>query len=1501
MKTRLIIYSMLLFQFSIFIGYSNNPEISKYLKNLSAATNKEAVDDIASEIIVEGNTVHVMWMESKYAVPNPLYYCRSLDLGKTWQQPVLIGNLVDVQYASQANNRRLAVDGNNVHIAYCDYNYSETGTGRIYYARSTNNGASFEPLKILATTGGGYKAITRSFVKAANGKVAVAYVGDGAKTGVWALHSSNGGTTFTDTKVFEEGNDLADFYFDGNQMIFLHSYAYFYFGLHTGRVYVTISNNNGTIAVTNKVSVTFPEANLQREKCMARHDKHYAKKIAKSGNNIHVIFEGQTETAGWTILYARSTNNGSTFEKAIDINSGTISNIQGGQETILANNGNVYIAYPSTQEPVYFSYSNNNGNTFSKSMRITPADVSHISGAWWIGLVNDPADVSGKSFYLTGNYMYSAKSVDGGKSFSKFSIAAPFLKSVMSGIRNDMVLDSKGGMHWISETKLKNGTDIDIMYRNVLMEPEPGNVNKALSIKNVKTSYEMENVVVPSSSTINFDSAMTAEAWVKFPPGNEDAINILAKIDGLGNWDYLPSGYNMGFRINAGKLCINSGIKTDNGDFINWGDCTIADTLWHHVAFTYDANAGVNNFKTYIDGIMLVQQTVIGRIIHNEGLLFIGVRMATASWYTTQNYYIDDVRLWNKALSQTELIANQVKKFTGKEEGLKLYMNFDDTFKDISGNGNDGIPIYNGFLPNSDFNPPITDFEMYQTGKEISFNNKTTNGTSFYWDFGNKVNSTQGNPRYTYPTPGEYKITLFSKNSNSVTTAIKEASIAGLKDFSPKIAWNTGFFTLDVFGGGFKENSNLVIKHPEFGEIAASNIARDLQNGTITGVFDLHGVKIGNWEVVVRTGASDLVSSGLLKIETGQKLNLDLNFVSSSAMLVNRWQTNILTISNRSPVDAVGVLLWVVYENDPDLDLKFLNLKFSPHREAVELGLENMLLGIDPFEVIDSIHGFSKPQKVYPIYFPLIKANSTTDIQIRMVSKKAGKNFNLKAWINPPMYQSPINGSTIDCMVHALIRYGFRTGVDVLPFAPCIRLAPELGFENAVYPDFKPPTPQVGIIDTRSFKYIAVTRIFKCLSSIFIPLTGAKAVITAILNSGELYQDISDCYYGFEKLKFLDLKLGTLYSFDPNDKSGPVGYGSKNFIGNTQRLNYVIRFENMSTATAPAQEVFITDTLNNQMFDIKDFTFGPVGFGDTIITAIKGQYTFAHDVDLRPEKNIILRIVGQVDTVKSIVKWEFKSFDPKLMELTEDPFGGFLPPNKVSPEGEGFVSFNVGLKSIPKNNDKISNRASIIFDLNKPILTNTYENTFDLVNPVSKININNPTTKDTVFTVNIAGSDTGSGIQSYDVYVSENFGEFLPYKEVFGNSFSFKGVIGKKYRFYSLAIDNAGNREAKKSSPDAEVSITSSIQDNYILEKLIVYPSPSSFELFVEFYLPFEEFIDISMSDISGRELIRHDQIKCNSGLNVKNLDVTSLPDGFYNLSLKVGNRKVYKKVVVIK
>jgi hypothetical protein len=67
----------------------------------------------------------------------------------------------------------------------------------------------------------------------------------------------------------------------------------------------------------------------------------------------------------------------------------------------------------------------------------------------------------------------------------------------------------------------------------------------------------------------------------------------------------------------------------------------------------------------------------------------------------------------------------------------------------------------------------------------------------------------------------------------------------------------------------------------------------------------------------------------------------------------------------------------------------------------------------------------------------------------------------------------------------------------------------------------------------------------------------------------------------------------------------------------------------------------------------------------------------------------------------------------------------------------------------------------------------------------------------------------GSGVLHYDIYVSVDSGPFTRWiRETIDRSAQYQGALGKSYAFYSIATDQAGNREAAPMAADAQTQVT---------------------------------------------------------------------------------------------
>lgn len=287
--------------------------------------------------------------------------------------------------------------------------------------------------------------------------------------------------------------------------------------------------------------------------------------------------------------------------------------------------------------------------------------------------------------------------------------------------------------------------------------------------------------------------------------------------------------------------------------------------------------------------------------------------------------------------------------------------------------------------------------------------------------------------------------------------------------------------------------------------------------------------------------------------------------------------------------------------------------------------------------------------------------------------------------------------------------------------------------------------------------------------------------------------------------------VSCVQSSDPNDKHGASGAGTARWIAGDRAIPYSIFFENKPEATAPAQDVIITDQLDPAKLDLDSFAFGPVWFGDRFAAPAVPSKEFTADVDLRPAKPLIVRVNAKLDTTTALATWKFQSLDPATMKPTTDVFAGFLPPNRNAPEGDGGVSFTIMPRAGLATGATIANGARIVFDLNAPIDTPVWSNRIDRDAPTSMARASTNGGCGSIL-VSWTGSDAGSGIASYDVYVSKNGGAFTRWLErTTATSASFEGEPSGTYGFYSVAHDAVGHLESAPATADVTVTVTDTV------------------------------------------------------------------------------------------
>jgi RHS repeat-associated protein len=295
-------------------------------------------------------------------------------------------------------------------------------------------------------------------------------------------------------------------------------------------------------------------------------------------------------------------------------------------------------------------------------------------------------------------------------------------------------------------------------------------------------------------------------------------------------------------------------------------------------------------------------------------------------------------------------------------------------------------------------------------------------------------------------------------------------------------------------------------------------------------------------------------------------------------------------------------------------------------------------------------------------------------------------------------------------------------------------------------------------------------------------------------------------------------------SVDPNELTGPSGYGDQRFVRPDVSLGYRVDFENYESATAPAQLVDISNPIAADL-DLATLQFGSVGWGDTLISIPAGRNFFRTVVPMTYkgftfDVEVSLGIRQETRTVWA----QFLSFDPAT-SLPPDALIGFLPPEDGSGRGMGFFTYTVKARSDVASGTVVRNVALITFDRGETIATNQIDPhdpskgtdpakeafvTFDSTVPSSAVSPLPAATGTEAFPVAWSGSDgTGSGAGLFSVYVATDGGAWTPW--MIGTTLReavFEGVAGKSYAFYAVATDNVGNKEEKVPLVEAQTRVS---------------------------------------------------------------------------------------------
>ncbi len=743
-----------------------------------------------------------------------------------------------------------------------------------------------------------------------------------------------------------------------------------------------------------------------------------------------------------------------------------------------------------------------------------------------------------------------------------------------------------------------------------------------------------------------------------------------------------------------------------------------------------------------------------------------------------------------------------------------------------------------------------------------------------------------------------------------------------VKAFFPRRGGESSGVILRIVGQGIENGATVQLV--KGGSVHAGTSPTVNPEGTfLAAIFDLPPKSAGLWDVVVENpGHPPVVLPGAFTVEALREPEF---WVDITGPTVFRSflppQTYHLTVTNRGNGDAVGVPVWIVVSRENLPDAAILEPLFPVTMPDPPPGL-GITSWSDPLLGADTLSTLIRTDQSIVLAFviPVLPAGSSITYPF------LARTYNIRAWVNEPFFTGLTAGDSLSGKWGSVVTASAMaaSGKDVLgcalaiggaivgsiPAAGCGTSLGLLGASTAaglVGLGLSPSANSGGQLVSGMISGLAGV-VLTC-GSLACPPCAAGLTVAGIVGGIVGVIDACSPFIGPKPQGSVD--VDEISATDPNDKLGPAGGdlasvgASRRFVSGIDPFGYLIRFENVDTATAPAIEVLVKDTLNPDHFDLESFELGSMRFGSRTVDVPPGLSSYSAAVPLEgtPYKVVI---ASALEKATGVAFWRFTTIDTTTGLLPTDPMAGFLPPNLTPPEGEGSVFFRVRLRAGLSDGTEITNRALIHFDVEAPIATPEWINTLDAAAPTSSVGGLVKLQGDTLFSVGVSGEDAEAGIAFYEVYVSRDSLPFELWRVVPGTDTAavFDGEPGAHYSFYSIAHDAAGNAEPPKSDGEASTLVTGIGRDESLPTQYHLaqnYPNPFNPSTTIRFDVPSTGWVSLRVFDILGREVARLVDAVREPGRHAAVFEAAALPGGVYFYTLRSGSFVANGKMLLLK
>ncbi len=718
---------------------------------------------------------------------------------------------------------------------------------------------------------------------------------------------------------------------------------------------------------------------------------------------------------------------------------------------------------------------------------------------------------------------------------------------------------------------------------------------------------------------------------------------------------------------------------------------------------------------------------------------------------------------------------------------------------------------------------------------------------------------------------------------------------SGYSDIIPKQGGNTGDLTATVYGSGFQAGVKVLLTKAGLPDIVAFDSLTEVVSGVqLRATFNLRNQTPGFRDVVLVAGGDTTVIPDGFEVLQGGETAVWADVIIPGSMRVAFPGRAIefpivVNYGNEGTVDGEGVPIWLAL----DTTLRVIRFEFNwiPQGPGDKSPADSNLYSVQ----VDSVFNEAFGANLYVLVIPRIPAGSQGSLVLYVEPLQEG-DISVAAWATEPMYGSPLKYAVGECMDLII---GKITGV--IPGGGCIYNA----MDALLSPMFDAGYDPANFATASWFSSYSIT-LANAVVECGILATGGGLVLDMMAELLKLPNTINDLNTLFTQcIPFHPNpspnpnRSNVGVASDPNQKTGPGGAGEQRWISEVSRMPYLVEFENVDSATAPALRVVILDTLDSEVYDLETLQLNFFTIADSLFPIPAGQKSWTAWVDLRPRVSSLVRM--EAGLTGNVLRWEFESLDPTTLALQSGALEGFLPPNVNDPEGRGAVSFTLRRKSNLPTLTPFENRAAIYFDGNAPIITNTWINTLDVDSPESAVSALDSVQATTSIPLSWTGSDLGSGVRYYQLWVSVNGAPFRPALEfIRDTSLIFPGDWGYSYAFYTLAVDSAGNVEAAPDTPDATTRVDGNIaNDPQQNLRFALFPNPNNGKFTLAVTTSLGQHATWEVMDLAGRVLL-HEALSLDAGENNRQVDLP-LPDGLYLGTLRTADGVATVRFAVVK